>query len=70
MEHTNSDYFKMGAVVAVGELFDQELLGNKDEVAEDVKCFLESFGISGIQDMRNLGMGDHYLRNFANLYSL
>lgn len=69
MERTNNDYFKMGAVVAVGELYDQELITKSEEAAYNIRAFLRSFGVTGIQDMRDLGMGDHYLRDFREVFA-
>lgn len=65
---SNNDFFKMGAVVAIGELFDHGKLGNKKDVALEVRDYLSSFGIRSISDMRSLGMGDHYLEDFKGVY--
>lgn len=68
MSHTNNDYFKMGAVVAVGELYGQGMLESSDDTAADIRTFLGSFGVNDLDDMRALGMGDVYLSNFKNVY--
>lgn len=68
MSHTNNDYFKMGAVVAVGELYGQGMLESSEEMAEEIRSFLGSFGVNDLDDMRALGMGDVYLSNFKNVY--
>ena len=65
---TNNDYFRMGAAVAVGELYDAGRLGVKSEVAGEVRAFLRSFGINGIEDVRALGMTGPYIEDFKTLY--
>ena len=65
---TENDYFKMGAIVAIGELFDEGLLGARDAAAPQVRDYLRSFGICGFDDMRALGMGDIYINDFETLY--
>lgn len=68
-DRTNNEYFKMGAVVAVGELYDEGKLGDKRIAAPEVASFLKSFGVHGIEDMRRLGMSDQYLGDFAQVYA-
>ena len=67
---TNNDYFKMGAIVAVGELYDSGRLGNKQTVAEDTRLFLESFGVRSLEDIRNLGVTGPYIEDFQTLFNL
>ncbi len=65
---SSNDYFRMGAAVAVGELYDAGRLGEKAEVAGEVRSFLKSFGIHGIEDVRALGVTGPYIEDFAALY--
>lgn len=65
---SNNDYFRMGAAVAVGELFDGGHLGNKAEVAAETRSFLESFGLKNLQDIRQLGIVGPYASDFEELY--
>ena len=65
---TSRDYFKMGAVTAVGELYAEGLLGSSECRASEIRRFLGSFGIEGIDDMRRLGMRGLYLRDFEQVY--
>lgn len=67
---TDNDYFKMGAAVAVGELYDAGRLGDKRQVAEDVRSYLASFGITSIDDISGLGMTGPYVEDFHTLYNL
>lgn len=63
----NSHYFKMGAAVAVGELWCEGHLGEGEEPASNARAFLESFGIKSTEDLEELGMGDFYLGDFRNI---
>lgn len=65
---TSRDYFKMGAVTAVGELYAEGLLGQDDCRPAQIRRFLRSFGIEGMDDMRRLGMHGTYLRDFEQVY--
>lgn len=69
LQYSDNQYFKMGAVVAVGELYDLGRLGQKDKVAGDVRCFLESFGLSTIRDVHDLGITGPYLEELEELYA-
>ena len=62
------DYFKMGAAVAVGELFDLGKLGFSEEDFSMVRGFLGSFGVQGLQDVADLGIKGPYLRDFERIY--
>lgn len=65
---TSRDYFKMGAVTAVGELYAEGMLGPAECRASEVRRFLRSFGIEDMDDMRRLGMRETYLRDFEQVY--
>lgn len=65
---TSCDYFKMGAVTAVGELYAEGMLGLAESHASQVRGFLRSFGIEGMDDMRRLGMREVYLRDFEQVF--
>ena len=68
-EYSDNDYFKMGAAVAVGELYDAGRLGDCDEVASEVRSYLKSFGIAGLQDVRDLGIKGPYIEGFERMYA-
>ena len=68
-EYSDNDYFKMGAAVAVGELYDAGRLGDRDEVAPEVRSYLKSFGIAGLQDVRDLGIKGPYIEDFERMYA-
>lgn len=66
--YSDNDYFKMGAAVAVGELYDSGRLGEKSEVASEVREYLESFGLRSLEDMRRLGISGQFLDDFKAAY--
>ena len=63
-------YFKMGAAVAVGELYDSGKLGERTRVAGEVRSYLESFGLKSIEDVHDLGITGPYLHDFELIYSV
>lgn len=67
--YSHNDYFKMGAAVAVGELFDLGSLGDKDEAASEVCTYLGSFGLETLQDICDLGIKGPYLDDFIKVYA-
>lgn len=69
LEQKFQDFFRMGAVVAIGELFDEGMLGDKDAVADDVCDYLDSFGVTGLDDIRALGISGPYLEDFERMYA-
>ncbi len=69
LERKFNEFFRMGAVVAVGELFDEGLLGWPTCVAEDVRAFLGSFGIKSLDDVRKLGLTGPYLEDFERVFA-
>ena len=68
-EYSENDYFRMGAAVAVGELFDGGQLGDKYAVATETRSFLASFGLKSLQDIRDLGVTGPYLNDFEIIYA-
>lgn len=66
--YTDNDYFRMGAAIAVGELYDMAAFGRLIEDEEGVKSYLESFGIRGMDDVDELGIKGPYRRDFERLY--
>ena len=68
-EFTDNDYFKMGAAVAVGELYDSGRLGDKAEVADEVRAYLGSFGLKSMDDIRALGITGPYINDFTTIYA-
>ena len=66
--YSNNDYFRMGAAIAVGELYDMAafrgILCDEDEV----RSYLESFGVRGMDDVDELGIKGPYRRDFERLY--
>ncbi len=70
LESKFQEFFRMGAVVAIGELYDEGMLGNKEAVAEDVRDYLDSFGVAGLDDIRALGISGPYLEDFERMYAM
>lgn len=65
----DNDYFKMGAAVAVGELYDLGRLGRSPEAKRETQSFLASFGICDMDDLDALGMKGPYLNDFRQLFA-
>ena len=65
---SDNDYFRMGAAIAVGELYDMAAFGSFLEDEGEVKSYLESFGICGLSDVDELGIKGPYRRDFERLY--
>lgn len=65
---SDNDYFRMGAAIAVGELYNmaafKEILCDEGEV----KSYLASFGVRGMDDVDALGIKGPYRRDFERLY--
>lgn len=68
LERKFQDFFRMGAVVAIGELFDEGLLGNKAQAASVVRDYLISFGVDSLDSIRALGVTGPYLEDFAGIF--
>ena len=66
--YSDNDYFRMGAAIAVGELYDMAAFGRLIEDEEGVKSYLESFGIRGMDDVDELGIKGPYRRDFERFY--
>ena len=66
---SDKDLFKMGAAVAVGELYDSGRLGDKVTVATEVIAYLASFGLKDLEDIRSLGITGPYIEDFERLYA-
>ena len=66
--YTDNDYFRMGAAVAVGELYDMAGFGRFLEDDREVRSCLESFGVHGLDDVDALGIKGSYRRDFERLY--
>lgn len=68
LESKFEEFFRMGAVVAIGELFDEGLLGSKNAAAGDVRSYLESFGVASLADVQALGVSGPYLQDFERIF--
>ena len=66
--YTDNDYFRMGAAIAVGELYDMASFGSFLEDDREVRSYLESFGVRGLDDVGKLGIKGPYRRDFERLY--
>ena len=66
---SDKDLFKMGAAVAIGELYDSGRLGDKIAIASEVIAYLASFGLRDLEDIRALGMTGPYIEDFEKLYA-
>ena len=62
--YANNDFFRMGAAVAVGELYEVGRLGDKAEVADEVRRYLASFGLRSMADIDALGIKRPYVEDF------
>ena len=69
IDRSDKDLFKMGAAVAVGELYDSGRLGDRIAVAPEVRACLASFGLKNLEDIRALGMTGPYIEDFERLYA-
>ena len=69
LERMFQEFFRMGAAVAIGELFDEGMLGDKNAVACDVRDYLESFGIASFDEVCKLGITGPYLEDFKRIFT-
>ncbi len=67
LERMFEKFFRMGAAVAVGELFEEGMLDAASLF--EIRGFLESFDICGMKDIRALGVSGPYLEDFASIFS-
>ena len=67
--YSDSELFKMGAAVAIAELFAMGYLGNGNEGATEVQKYLKSFGISRLDDIVTLGIKGPYMDDFQEIYA-
>lgn len=67
LEHMFEKFFRMGAVVAVGELFGEGMLDASSPV--EIREFLESFGVCNVGAVRSLGVTGPYLEDFAYIFA-
>ena len=61
-------FFKMGAVVALGELLHEEDLLNSEAQKRHLRRYLKSFGVSSMEDVERLGINGIYKYSFERLY--
>lgn len=69
LEGMFQEFFRMGAAVAIGELYDEGMLGDKNAVARDVRDYLESFGVSSFDEVCRLGITGPYLEDFKRIFA-
>lgn len=69
LERMFQEFFRMGAAVAIGELYDEGMLGDKNAVAYDVRDYLESFGIASFDEVCKLGITGPYLEDFKRIFA-
>lgn len=69
LEGMFQEFFRMGAAVAIGELYDEGMLGDKNTVARDVRDYLESFGVSSFDEVCRLGVTGPYLEDFKRIFA-
>lgn len=69
LEGMFQEFFRMGAAVAIGELYDEGMLGDKNTVARDVRDYLESFGIASFDEVCRLGITGPYLEDFKRIFA-
>lgn len=68
LEGMFQEFFRMGAAVAIGELYDEGMLGDKNVVVRDVRDYLESFGIASFEEVCKLGITGPYLEDFKRIF--
>lgn len=68
MSVDNNTYFKMGATVAISELFGLGRFGEDERAAEEARSFLTSFGVRNMEDVANLGIRGPYLFDLKRIY--
>ena len=66
--YSKNDYFRMGAAIAVGELYDMAAFRGILCDEAEVRSYLESFGVRGMDDVDELGIKGPYRRDFERLY--
>lgn len=69
LERMFQEFFRMGAAVAIGELYDEGMLGDKNAAAYDVRDYLESFGIASFDEVCKLGITGPYLDDFKRIFA-
>ena len=69
LEGMFQEFFRMGAAVAIGELYDEGMLGDKNTVVRDVRDYLESFGIASFEEVCKLGITGPYLEDFKRIFA-
>lgn len=69
LESMFQEFFRMGAAVAIGELYDEGMLGDKNAVAHDARDYLESFGIANFDEVCRLGITGPYLEDFKRIFA-
>lgn len=67
LERMFEKFFRMGAVVAVGELFGEGMLDASS--AFEIREFLESFGVCNVDAVRSLGVTGPYLEDFTYIFA-
>ncbi len=67
LERMFEKFFRMGAAVATGELFDEGMLDAASLF--EIRGFLESFDICSMEEIRALGVSGPYLEDFACIFS-
>lgn len=69
LEGMFQEFFRMGAAVAIGELYDEGMLGDKNVVVRDVRDYLKSFGIASFEEVCKLGITGPYLEDFKRIFA-
>ena len=69
LEGMFQEFFRMGAAVAIGELYDEGMLGDKNVVVRDVRDYMESFGVSSFDGVCRLGITGPYLEDFKRIFA-
>lgn len=66
-EFPTNHLFKLGAAMAMGELLLKGFLDAGE--AASLSRLMEGFGIGGMEDLGELGLGEGYLADFEELYA-
>lgn len=61
--------FQLGALVAVGDLFESGLLGERGEAAVELCDLMSGFGIADAEDAEKAGLRGEALRSVQDIFA-
>lgn len=66
---TDNVSFQLGALVAVGDLFESGLLGERGEAAVELCDLMKGFGIANADEARDAGLRGEALKSVQDIFS-